>query len=231
MGFTLTSYDEIKKSFDRGILTFLGHHEVASVEKLPPHRRGFVEFLQLAIKQIDSLPSKSADDKLKATILTGLMHIVADGLLPRSGSLLRDVLLESMGVREENKKKDIAANLIDANNASRMISEAMKFYTNIVFPSGHTDKMLEQHAFSKIEGMDLVAFEIKAIDMGGAARKQVFAEGRASMLHDVQERERLEAERKKGPSVLSSLGNMIWGNNKKSEEDDEETLEKTPVVQ
>ncbi|WED42298.1 hypothetical protein [Legionella cardiaca] len=228
MGFTLTAYDEIKKNFDRKLLSFLGHHEVADVEKLPVHRRGYVEFVQQIIVQLDKLPAKSSEketreqERLKSMILSGVMYIIADGLLPSSGSLLRDVLIESMGVRDEDKKKDIQANKVDANSAARMTSEAMKFYTSLVFPHGNTEKMLEVHPFSKIEGMSLSAFEVKAIDMGAEARKKVLSEGRAAIEKEVYERE----QAKKGPSLFakmgSTVGGLIWSaNTKKSEEEED----------
>lgn len=221
----------MKESFDRGILTFLGHHKVASVDKLPPHRKGYVLFLQTMIEQIDQLPVKNTEkeireqERLKASILTGAMYIISEGMLPASGSLLRDILQETMGVRAENKDKGTTANIIDPMSAAHMTSEAMKFYTALIFPHGSTDKMLAQNPFSKIESMDFVTFEVQGIDLGATARKAVLHNGRHAMINEEKERLRREAESKKGP--YASYNPMGWFSGTSKKKDDEEEYDDT----
>ncbi|KTD64504.1 hypothetical protein [Legionella spiritensis] len=210
MGFQLPAYDEAKAKFAEHVVALRGKHSAAKIDELPDHRRIQVQFLNAVIDELDNGIKPSQE---KARILTGFMHIIHAEICDNSGSgsLLRKALHDAMSVDEKN--------VIDPNSEVAIIKAAMKFYVSIVFESGFTtEKLLEDHAFSKIKGLDLPAFEVRAIDMQNTASKVVFSEAHQNQKKMLQERE--EAARKKeggGHGWLPSIS-MFGGSNKKDED-------------
>ncbi|ASQ46780.1 hypothetical protein [Legionella clemsonensis] len=236
MGFELAAYETITAKFEQAVIKYMGYYGKTRIEQLKDTRRPHIEFLKAVITEVNKLPEETqAQKKSKSCILSGFIYIVSEGLPPNS-SYLRDLLLDAIGVvmkTNQNIEKKLTPNEIDPRSAVKMTSEAMKFYTSLVF-TPDMEKMHENHPFSKIEKLDLTAFEDRGDDMCSANRKLSRRGARTTTERDIQKREREEREqeerqRKEGKKSTSSPYNLLdWigGSSKKEEReyDDEEDL-------
>ncbi|KTD08615.1 hypothetical protein [Legionella jamestowniensis] len=228
MGFTLTSYNDLKSQLAVEIIALRGKHSAESIDKLPDHRRIQVEVLNAAIAQLDHMPAKSNERENnqqeieKARILSGLIWITINEISENSGSgsLFRKSLGKVMGIRDEDIAKNIKANHVDPNSAARMINAAMKFFSTNIFEHGDSTRaMLENNPFSAVKGFDILAFAKRGIAMEAAARTQVFVDADLALKKVIHERELAN----KGPSVFTKAARYLtWNNTTSAEDEDEE---------
>jgi hypothetical protein len=216
MTFTLVAFKDLSDNFDRKVLSLLGKHNAQTVEQLPEHRRIPVRFLQIAIEELkaknwNSKHSYNAyrGDNSKSLILSGLMYIIMKEIETSSGSgsFLRRALQEVIGITEEDKEKGIKANPLDANSEYEIIRAALKFFQKTVFEGGDASHPLRaEHAFSPIQGFNVLSFALKSISLQEAAHARIYREADEALQQFIQ----AEARRNAPPSLFDAVGNLFW---------------------
>lgn len=192
MGFTMTSYEDMKEQFDEQVIALRGKHSAPSVDKLPQPRRYQVQTIQAAIHQLDVSTLKPAE---RARALSGLMLIFENEIRFSYNSLTPEwmkkclfgpALKEVIGISEKN--------ILDNNSAANMTSEALKLIAKLVFKDGDTTQpLLEKHPFSAIEGFDLVAIWKRGVNMQADYRNQVMEEANAGLQKTINDRNALNS--------------------------------------
>lgn len=227
MGFTLSDYEDQKKTFDRQVLILLGKHSVPSEDKLLEPRNHQVKFLRKCQELLDTPVDDSNLQEMgeaeknkvlrvreaeKARTFSGLMLIVKHEIdnyhLFKTGDngVFAGGLAISIGITEEN--------VLDANSAANMLGSAMKFLVTHSFEKADTTKpLLEMHPFVKISGFNLQGFWDRGTDMMTNYRKQVMAESEAQRQKNIAEKQEVQT------GYLSSLTGIFSGSKTKKVEE------------
>ena len=227
MGFTLSDYEDQKRTLDRQILILLGKHNVPSEDKLLEPRNHQVKFLRkcqtLLDAPVDDSKLQELEDAERNKILrlreaektrtfSGLMlmvkHEIDNYHLFKTGDngVFAGGLAIAIGISEEN--------VLDPNSAANMIGSAMKFLVTHSFERADTTKpLLENHPFVKIDGFKLKEFWDRGTDMQTGFRKQVMAESEAQRQKAIAEKQEVQT------GYLSSLTGIFSGTKTKKVEE------------